>query len=293
MKTQEKLDILNNLFGAYYDLELENFKLASQLLKKPIRIDNLVPLTKEIKFINILRNNFKLSHKELVYLRSFDFQYYGINSLHEIRKPIVSIFHDDFFEIELLEPSAFACKKIYSAQYLFDILKQGANGVIPSLVKESTGRNLKSLGLEKTSFSISIKLIDSNENSNRSKILNQIDFLSSDAEIFKHFSPPVLFERILKYNHNDYYKDLVIERLKLWGMSFSLIDFNTISNNLFVTLPFNDFNIKNILLLNQVKNNFHQNISNEVLLTGELNGNIFFNRHLSFFNKKLKNLLDD
>jgi hypothetical protein len=57
-------------------------------------------------------------------------------------------------------------------------------------------------------------------------------------------------------------------------------------------LPAIDFGIKDVLTLKQIAQQFHSTISNAVLLTGEVGGNIVQHRHLLNFNKSLKSALN-
>lgn len=290
------LDSLNYLFGTYVDLELENFVLQKDLLAQPIIINDLKPLSKSHKFYHIIKNAYGLKDQQIAYLPSYNFQYTNPRSLNDIRKPKVFLFCDDLWEVKIYHPEEMSISSFFTGEYLFDTLKQGASGVIPKMIKERTGKSITHSDFKDISFKLELKLCTTYEKyikTNRSKLNQSIDFQVSDAEILKKIHPTNMFNSIIIF-HNDSKNSLFIERLKLWNLSFPGNIFQSSKTDLenFVqNLPISDFGIKDIGILNKIVQNFNQNISNEVLLTGEVGGNIFDRRHLQGFNKKLKNLL--
>lgn len=296
MSKYNALDSLHQLFGTYIDVELENFKLQSELLSQGIVVNNLVPLTKSPKLINLLKSNLGLKEQQIIYYKSYEFQYSGKHSLNQIRKPKISLFTDDLWEVSLTQPNELKISSFYSGEYLFDTLRQGVSGLIPKLVKERTGQSIGKSDYKNLNYTLEIKLCINHEKyaeSNRGRMENQISFLISDSEVFKKLSPSSLFHAIIHY-HNDSKFELFTERLKLWNIDYhgnlhkatkeELIQF--VKN-----LPINDFGVKQINILTKIEQHFHDNISNEVLLTGEVGSNVFDRRHLEGFNRKLKKLL--
>lgn len=296
MSKYNALDSLHHLFGTYVDIELENFKLQAELLAQGLTVSDLKPLTKSPKLINLLKANFNLKEQQIIYYKSYEFQYSGKHSLSQIRKPKISLFSDDLWEVTLTHPQELKVSSFYSGEYLFDTLRQGVAGLIPKLVKERTGKSIGQDNFKNLNYNLEIKLCINHEQykeSNRGRMENQVDFLTSDSEVFKKLNPATLFHPIIHY-HNDSKFDLFKERLKLWNIQYHGNLYKATSEELiqFVkNLPINDFGVKQINILTKIEQHFHDNISNEVLLTGEIGSNVFDRRHLEGFNRKLKNLL--
>lgn len=295
MNNHKELEILNDLFGTYVDLELENFVLQTKLLSQGVTINGIKALTKTPKLINLFKN-LGFNEKQIKYYTSYSLNYYGPNSLHEVRKPRVLFLHDDLWEVTITSPAELKVVSFFPGTYLFDTLKQGVGGIIPKMVKERTGKSIMDPSLKNLEFSLQIKLCtDHKEFSKtcRGQLLKQIDFSVSDAEVFKSLHPLNLFRSIINFR-NDSKVDLIKERLKLWGRvaPFSLHSASPEQLTEFISqLPTQDFGIKSILLINKVVSNFQNTISNEILLTGEVGANIFEYRQIINFNKLLKSLL--
>ena len=289
------LEDLDNLFGSYVDLELENFKLHTEVLAKGMTVKGLIPLTKSDKLLNVIKSlGFK--EQQLKYYKSFTFQYTGKNNLSPIRKPLISLFFDDLWEVKITSPQAYSMSSFFTGQYFFDTLRQGVNGVIPKMIKERTGKPITSDEFKNQKFDIEIKLCTNFEKfiqSTRGKILNDIQFLTSDAEVLKKIKPENLFHSIIHYR-NDSKIPLFLERLKLWNITCPLNLHETTPDEwtAFVkNLPVNDFGVKDLLKIQQIIINFHNTVDNQMLLTGAVGSNIFERRSLESFNKHLKKLL--
>jgi hypothetical protein len=298
MKNQEQLDLLHSLFNTYIDVELENFKLQTKLLEQGVELKDIVPLTKSPKVLSLFAS-LGFHSKQLSYNPSYRVNSFGVNSLHYIRKPSIFFLYDDLWEVSITSPAEYKITSYFTGQYLLGTLKQGLGGVIPQMIKERTGLSIKNEKFKNLKFNMSLKLCLDHPNfksSCRGNFLEQIDFSTSDSEVLSSLKPSELFGRLTRFKRkqDESRFSLIKERLKLWGFKPPLPLHKASEEQLdeiFNQLPVIDFGIKDIILLKQIVSNFHQTISNEVLLTGEVGNNIFEYRNLIKFNNHLKKLL--
>lgn len=299
MKTNSSLEQLHILLGSYIDLELENFILSTQLLEQGLSLNQVQPFTKAPKLINLLRTNYQLDHNQIQYFSSFKLNPLSANGLYQIRENKLFLFHDDLWEITISHPTQYQITSYFTGEYLLDILRQGLNGVIPKMIKERTSLSIKHEKFTGVLFNLQAKLCLEHPHyskSFRAQTLSQINFATSESEVLKSLKPVDLFRRISGPSMNSKKRkfDIVQERLKLWGRERSFPWHNASEeelNNFFNQLPSLDFGIKDLGLLRQVINHFHNPISNEVLLTGEMGGDVFNYRKTIDFNNHLKSLL--
>lgn len=304
MKSQDKLDLLHDLLGTYVDVELDNFSMSTKLLSQGVKLEEVKPLTKSPKLMALFSSSYHLQPRDLHYHTSYSMSYYGSNSLHQVRKPEVMFFHDDLWEVSITSPEELKITSFFNGHYLLGTLKQGLGGLIPKMIKERTGKSINDAEFKDLKFTITAKLnIDHQHYSTttRGQLATQIKFYGTESEILKTLNPEKLFSGVLRYvplhqNHNrDPRKfDLLKERLKLWGViiPFNLQTVTSDQMDQFIkNLPSIDFGIKDVLVLKQIASQFASTISNEVLLTGEVGGNIITHRQLMNFNKLLKTAL--
>jgi hypothetical protein len=304
MKSQDKLDLLHDLLGSYVDVELNNFSLCTKLLSQGIKLNQVKPLTKSPKLLNLFAQTYNLHPRDLQYHPSYSVSFYGTNSLHQIRKPEVMFFHDDLWEVSIVEPEELKITSYFTGLYLLGTLKQGLGGIIPQMIKERTGKSINDPSLKNLTYTLTAKLsVDHPHYSTttRGQLSAHVKFYSAESEVLKILQPERLFTGIVRslplrenQNRDPRKFDLFKERLKLWGAT---LPFNTQTvtpeqvNQFITNLPAIDFGIKDILVLKQIASQFSTTISNEVLLTGEVGGNIITHRQLMNFNKSLKNAL--
>lgn len=304
MKSIDKLDLLHELLGSYTDVELDNFNLSTKVLHQGVKLHGVKPLTKSPKLINLFSQTYNLLPRDLRYYPSYSVSYYGPNSLHSVRKPEVMFFHDDLWEVSITEPENLKITSYFTGLYLLGTLKQGLGGIIPKMIKERTGKSINDKEFKNLTFNLEAKLSLDHQHfstTTRGQLETQIKFYGAESEVLKILSPEKLFNGVLRYlplNPNqkrDPRKfDLLKERLKLWGVQlpFNIQQVNASQMQEFIkNLPALDFGIKDILILKQIASQFHSSISNEVLLTGEVGGNIIATRQLYHFNKLLKSAL--
>lgn len=304
MKSHDKLDILHDLLGSYVDVELNNFSLATKLLAQGIKLEGVQPLTKSPKLLALFASSYNLQPRDLQYHPSYSVSFYGANSLHQVRKPEVMFFHDDLWEVSITAPEELKITSYFTGLYLLGTLKQGLGGIIPKMIKDRTGKSINDSDFKDVTFNLTAKLSLDHQHygtTTRGQLATQIKFYGTESEVLKVLQPEKLFSGVLRYlplNSNqkrDPRKfDLLKERLKLWGtnLPFNLQNVSQEQMIQFINnLPAIDFGIKDILVLKQIASQFATTISNEVLLTGEVGGNIVTQRQLMNFNNSLKSAI--
>lgn len=280
----DSLFALKELLENYLDEELEALLTQSRLLEKGFNSKDIPVFQKSKKLSKLLCENFNIDHSEFKYLKSYQTPDINYGSIRIYRKPFFYILNDDLISIQFTEQSSQRTfSKTFEASYIFDTITQGIGAVIPKLYKSNFG-----VSPEKDSlFSISVAI---SGGKTRQELIKWIQFYANENSPYDFFHPNKLFASLL-HGKNKENINVLKDRLKLWDVEVATNSKKDLSE-IVASLPFKDFNIKNICLLKKIAALFGQPISNESLMSGLWNENYYQYQRQKNFYQKLKNLLN-
>jgi len=280
----DSLFALKELLEMYLDEELESILNQSRLLEKGFQVQDIPIFQKSKKLSKILCENFNIDHSEFKYLKSYQTPIVNYGSVRIYRKPFFYILNDDLISIQFTEQTTQKTfSKNFEASYVFDTITQGIGAVIPKLYKSHFNVSPAKDSL----FSLSIEI---SGGKSRQDLIKWIQFYANENSPYDFFHPKKLFNPLL-IGKNKENLNILKDRLKLWDIdikSFSKKELAKIIDS----LPFKDFNIKDIGLLKKIAASFGQPISNESLMSGLWNENYYQHKRQKNFYQKLKNLLN-
>lgn len=278
--------LLNDLVDYEYDNMYLQWEILSHGFSTEVKMYDRLP-----KLSMFVANKLNLKDSDVHFLPTYKS---SLEKFRHSKNYAVLLFADDNFEISLFHPDMPNLKSmIFSGHYLQNTLKQGIGGVIPQILKHSLGRTVgKDEALQALTFKLTIKaLLPENNEVVRANFLKQMKMRSTvNANGKKMMEPKNLFERLSHHKFTNETKYIINERLKLWGMTLpekiTSTDFFT---KMVPQLPLNFFDISDLYKMDCISHNFHQPISNQTLLSGELGHfNIYQYQRITQLNQKLQ-----
>lgn len=288
------IEELSSLLNTYTDVVSENLIFQTTLLKKGFNISTKI-FTKSPSVQSLLIKKGIPSHL-IKYINSHEkgrrFDYTS-----KAKKEIV-LFYDDLWTVEIVSPQLGVPSLNISGYDFIDKMKQGVNGVLPRMLKQHFNTPATDSRFKSLDITLAIKLNtdhDSYHKTLRGQMINSLKekYKTPEEEITVILNPTNLFKSLFNSRPDSEDRELMRERLKLWNQKVSLKQFkNQELSHLIESLPLNTFGINDMVLLRNIAQSFHNKVSNEILLTGELNHSIFEDRQVRKLNEYLKLTLE-
>ncbi len=288
------IDDLSSLLNTFTDVVEENLIFQTSLLKKGFCIKTKI-FTKSPSIQSLLIQKGLPSHL-IKYINSHEKgRRYDYTS--KAKKEVV-LFYDDLWTVEIISPQLGVPILNISGYDFIDKMKQGVNGVLPRMLKQHFNTPATDSRFKSLDITMCVKLNSehsSYQKTLRGQMLNSLKekYKTPEEEITNILNPTQLFKTLFNSRPDSEDRELIKERLKLWNQKVSLKQLkNQELPRLIEALPLNTFGINDMILLRNIAQSFHNKVSNEILLTGELNHSVFEDRQTRKLNEYLKSILE-